>query len=334
MVWVRRIGLRLASLLAVLLALTILLFFLQEVAHFDPVAATLGANASPEAIAAERARLGLDAPVLQRYFIYLGGLLHGDLGTSVRTRHPVAQDIGQFFPASAELVLFAYVLALVLAVAFAASSVLRWPGGAVGRGVMFLLAAAPSFLLGIVGVIVFYSRLGWFPGAGRLGDASQLTDPTGFMTIDALLAGRLDLFGDALHHLLLPALALAVGPALAIGRVLRSALEATTGAEFIKTAQVKGLGEGAILRRHVIRNSLPAPLAMAGLYLGYMFAGVVVVERVFTWPGLGLYMFNSLLKADFQAVAGSILVLGVIYVTSNAIVDVLQTVADPRISFD
>jgi peptide/nickel transport system permease protein len=331
--WVRRLAFRLAALLAVLLALTILLFFLQEIADFDPVAATIGANASPEAIAAERARLGLDDPVLTRYFSYLGGLVTGDLGWSLRTRHPVSQDIAQFFPASAELVLFAYLLALLLAAAFAASSVLRWPGAALGRGVMFLLAAAPSFLLGIVGIIVFYSRLGWFPGSGRIGREADLSGPTGFMTIDALLAGRLDLLGDALHHLALPALALAVGPALAIGRVFRSSLETTLEAEFIKTARVKGLTEGQTLRRHVVRNSLPAPLAMAGLYLGVMFAGVVVVERVFTWPGLGLYMFNSLLKADFPAVAGGVFVLSTIYVVSNAVVDVLQSVADPRITF-
>src|SRR5690606_36948451 len=307
------------------------LFALQEISGADPVAATLGPNASPEAVAAERARLGLDAPAFERYLHYVGGLLIGDMGTSFRTRRPVSNDIATYLPATVELVSLAFVVALVLAVAFAVLSVLRVRGAGVVRAALFLGSTAPTFLLGIFGLVVFYQQLGWLPGSGRT-SASEPAGPTGLLVLDGLLTGDVGLSVDALEHLLLPAVVLAVSPALAIGRVLRSSLLTTLETDHVRTARAKGLTERAIVTRHVLRNSVNAALSMTGLQLGFMFAGVLVVENVFSWPGLGSYLSASIPVADFPAVAGVTFVLGVVYIVANTAVDVLQTAADPRIA--
>jgi len=328
---VRFLAGRLAALVALVGVLTIVLFALQEISGADPVAATLGPNASPEAVAAERARLGLDAPAFERYLHYVGGLLIGDMGTSFRTRRPVSNDIATYLPATVELVSLAFVVALVLAVAFAVLSVLRVPGAGVVRAALFLGSTAPTFLLGIFGLVVFYQQLGWLPGSGRT-SASEPAGPTGLLVLDGLLTGDVGLSVDALEHLLLPAVVLAVSPALAIGRVLRSSLLTTLETDHVRTARAKGLTERAIVTRHVLRNSVNAALSMTGLQLGFMFAGVLVVENVFSWPGLGSYLSASIPVADFPAVAGVTFVLGVVYIVANTAVDVLQTAADPRIA--
>ncbi|MBO3089989.1 ABC transporter permease [Cellulomonas dongxiuzhuiae] len=325
----RFLAVRLASLLGLLLVLSFVLFLLQEVSGADPVAATIGGNASPEAVAAARERLGLDDPAPERYLAFVGGLVTGDLGTSFRTRRPVMEDISAYLPATLELVLVSFVAALVLGTLFAVSSMLRWRLSGLFRGLLFLGSTAPTFMLGIVGLIVFYKLLGWLPASGRGGVTGG---PTGMTILDSLLAGDLAAVGDALAHVALPAAALAVGPALAIGRVLRSSLTETLRSDHVRTATAKGLSESQVLRRHVLRNSLNAALSMSALQLGFMFGGVLLIEGVFTWGGLGSYLSASLPVADFPAIAGVTFVLGGLYVVVNTVADLLQSVADPRIS--
>ncbi len=316
---------------AVLLLLVLLgvLFILQHISSTDPAAAYLGSKASPADIAAVRHRLGLDDPLIQQYLRYVGHAVQGDLGTSLRTRRPVSQDIGEFLPATTELVIFAFLFAVILGSIFAFSGALRWPGSGVFRAILLIGASAPSFLLGLLGIIFFYSKLGWLPAAGRGADT---TSPTSFVLIDSLLHGDLSQFGSGLQHLLLPALSLAVAPAISIGRILRSSIETSLRSDHVRTARSKGLGEAAVLERHIVRNSLGPALSMSGLQLGGMFAGVVVIEQVFSWPGIGLYLGQSLANADFPAIAGVTLLLGSVYIFVNAVVDVLQTVADPRLT--
>lgn len=323
---------RLAALVALLLVLSIVLFVLQEISGADPVAATLGPTASPAAVAAERARLGLDAPAFERYLHYVGGLFTGDMGTSFRTHRPVSSDIAIYLPATLELVSFAFVVALALAMAFAVLSVLRWPGAGLVRAVLFLGSTAPTFLLGIFGLVFFYQQLGWLPGSGRVSGSVDPQGPTGLLVLDGVLTGDLALSVDAFEHLLLPALVLAVSPALAIGRVLRSSLLTTLEAEYVRTARAKGLTERQIVGRHVLRNSLNAALSMTGLQIGFMVAGVLVVEGVFSWPGLGSYLGASIPVSDFPAIAGVTFVLGLVYILANTLADVLQSAADPRIA--
>lgn len=323
---------RVAAMIAILIALTGVMFILQHISPLDPVKAQLGAQASADAVAARRDALGLNDPLLSQFWNYLTSAVQGDLGTSYRTRHPVASDLGDFLPATLELALFGMAAALVLAALLAFSTTLKWRGSGVLRAVLFTGASAPMFLLGILGLIVFYQQLGWVPANGRSGVASAPDGPTGLLTVDGLLHGRIDVVLDALHHLLLPALVIAIGPAVAIGRVLRSSLLSDIDSDYARTARAEGLSETRILARHVLRNSVGAALSMTGLQVGLMFAGVLVVEQVFGWPGIGQYIAQSIPVADFPAIAGVTLMLGALYVFINTAVDLLQAAADPRIA--
>ncbi len=323
---------RLAAMVAILVALTAVMFLLQHISPLDPVKAQLGAQASAQAVAARREALGLNEPVTVQFWNYLTDAVTGDFGTSYRTRHPVASDLSDFFPATLELALYGIVIALVLAVVLAFSTTLKWPGANVLRAILFTGASAPMFLLGILGLIVFYQKLGWVPANGHIGIANPPTGPTGLLTVDGLLHGRFDVIGDALHHLILPAFVIAVGPAVAIGRVLRSSLLAEKDGDYARTARAKGLAEGQIMVRHVLRNSTGGALSMTGLQVGLMFSGVLVIEQVFGWPGIGQYIAQSIPVADFPAIAGVTLMLGALYVFINTAVDLLQVAADPRIA--
>jgi peptide/nickel transport system permease protein len=196
---------------------------------------------------------------------------------------------------------------------------------------MVALSSTPTFLLAILMILLFYSRLGLLPASGRLTNDQTTDGPTGLLTLDALLHLDFPEFGDAVQHLVIPALCLAVGPAVAIARVLRSSLIDVLNQDYVRTAQAKGLSNWAVLRRHGLRNAVGPALSMAGLQVGLLLTGVVVVELVLAWPGLGLYTTQAITSADFPAVTGVVLVLGLAYVVINALVDVLQMIADPRL---
>jgi peptide/nickel transport system permease protein len=329
---IQLIAQRLAAAVAIILLLSAGMFFLQTISPLDPVHAMLGSSASQAAVVAQRHRLGLDLPLPNQYLRYVSGLVHGDLGTSYRTRRPVGVDLRSFVPATAELSLFALVVALVLAGVLAVATTLRWPGAGLFRVLLFAGASTPTFLLAIAGILIFYQHLGWLPATGRSIYTDAPGSPTGFVTVDGLLAGRPDVILDGLRHLLLPGLAIAVGPAVSIGRVLRSSLAGGMRSDYARTARAKGLSELRVLLGHVLRNCVGAALSMTGLQVGLVFAGVVVIEEVFGWPGIGQYAAQSIPVADFPAIAGVTLLLGVGYVAINTIVDILQAVADPRIN--
>lgn len=320
---------RLGSAVVLLLLLTLIIFILETITPGDPVKAYLGANASPADIAAKRHELGLDSALPVRYLAFLLNLARGDLGVSYRTHRPVTSDLADFLPATAELVAVAFVIAVLLAVVFALSGGLRWPGTGMFRGVMLLAATAPPFLLALGGIVLFYSQLGWLPASGQGADSSS---PTGILLLDSLLHGDFAQFGSAFSHLVMPALVLAIAPSVAIGRVLRSSLQATLTADHVRTARAKGLREISVLRKHVARNAIGPGLSMGGLQLGFMFAGTVVVEQIFSWPGIGNYLAASIPVSDFPAIAAVTLVLGAFYILVNAVVDILQALADPRLN--
>ncbi|MDQ3431496.1 MAG: ABC transporter permease [Actinomycetota bacterium] len=317
--------------IGVLVALVTIVFLLQAVVPGDPVRASVGANASDEVVARERARLGLDKPVPVQYVAYLGQAARGEFGESLRTGRGVREDIGAFAPATLELAAFSIVLAtaggLLIGVLAVTASRLAAPARLLFVGG----ASVPSFLLALSLIYVFYFRLGWLPLSGRTGVGSALEGPTGILLLDALLHLRLDVFLDGLRHLLMPALSLALVPAVAIGRVLRSSLLEVYRADYIRTLAAKGLAPWRILWGHALRNALSAPLTMLGLQTGLLLGGVVIVETIFSWPGLGLYMNQSIQFGDLRAIAGVTLVVGASYVAINTLVDIAQAGADPRI---
>jgi peptide/nickel transport system permease protein len=327
---VKRIG----AMIVILLVLTAVIFLLQKLSHTDPVHAYLGANASQAAIKKESAILGYNKPIIDQYFHYVGNLFHGNLGKSLRTRRSVATDLREYLPATLELTVAALGLALVLGTALGLASAGRWRGASILRVLMIAGASTPAFLLALLGVLVLNGDLHWLPASGDTGVLNAPTGPTGVIILDALLHGDFATMWDGVVHLILPAFCVAIGPAVSIGRVLRGSLHSSMRSDFVRTARSKGLVERVVLFRHALRNSLSAALSMTGLQVGLMFAGVVVVETVFAWPGIGLYTDQSIPQADFPAIAGVTLVLGASYVVINALVDILQAVIDPRVTLE
>jgi len=328
----RLIGKRVLAMVAVLLFLAAAVFILQQLTPVDLAHSYLGGNASEAAIRAERIKLGYNRPLIVQYLRYVANVSHGNLGMSLRTRRPVATDLRQYLPATLELALYGLVLACLLGGLLGLLTAAKSRGAGVFRFIMLVGASTPPFLLALFGILEFYGHLHWLPATGRTSLANPPTGPTGLLTIDTLVHGNIHGFFDAVDHLVLPALCIAILPAVSIGRVFRSSLVSTLRTDYIRTARAKGLTELRVLLRHAIRNSVGAALSMTGLQVGLMFAGVVVIESIFAWPGIGLYTVESIPRADFPAIAGVTLVLGAAYVVVNALVDVFQAIADPRIA--
>jgi peptide/nickel transport system permease protein len=315
----------------VLFALVTLVFLLQSVVPGDPVRARVGANATDEAVARERHRLGLDRPLPAQYVSYVADATRGDLGESIRTSRSVSRDVREFLPATLELAGFALILAVVLGGLLGITAATARRGSGVVKTVFLGGASAPTFLLGFLLIYVFYLQLGWLPASGQSSQSTAPTGPTHLLILDGLLAGRPSVTVDALQHILLPAISLALLPAVAIGRVLRSSLIEVLEADYIRTARSKGLRERKILLRHALRNAMSAPLTMTGLQFGLMLGGVVVIETIFAWPGIGLYTDQSIAAGDLPAIAGVTMVLAAVYVLVSLLVDLAQAIVDPRI---
>lgn len=318
------------------LGITAVSFTLTQLVPGDPVTANLGQRAQddPDAVRAFREANGLDQPLPVQYLTYLTNLVHGDLGVAQQTRRPVATELGQYAPATLELALVAIVVSLlvgVLAGIVAAVFRDRWPDQVL-RLVSLTGVSMPTFWLALVAFYLFFYRLGWAPGGGRL-DPGQPAPPhvTGLYTVDALLAGDGSTAADALRHLALPALVLAAYAIGALTRFTRAAVLDVLGEDYVRAARAKGLPERLVIRRHVLRPALIAVITVAGLMFGSMLAGAVLVEYVFSWPGLGQYAYRSALNLDLPAIMGVSLVVAAIYVVVNLAVDLLYGVVDPRV---
>lgn len=321
---------RLGGLVAVLFMMTLLVFLLQEVVPADPARAAVGPNAPRAQVEAKRIELGLDKPVLVRFGRYLARLTVGDLGTSIRTRRPVGVDIAAALPASLELLAAGLILGVLIGLFLAFSYDLAgW--GTLVRTLLIGSASSPVFLTGMLLVVLFWFQLGWLPGSGR-SLAGSSGGPTGLAVLDGLLTGRPDLTADALKHLVLPALTLALPMGAAVGRTLRSSMVTVSRQPYIRTARSKGLTEQRIVLGHVLRNAAQAPLAMVGLQIGLVSANLLIVERIYAWPGVGLYAVQATGGSDLPAVLGVSLVFAVIYIVLNMAIDLLQGWLDPRLA--
>ena len=320
---------RVAGAVVVLLVMSFIVFCLQSIIPADPVRAVAGPSAPPETVEAIREQLGIDDPTVVQYGRFLVRLVHGDLGISVRTRRPVASDILQYLPATLELALVSIALGAALSGVMALLQ-FRFTGSTGIRLAIIGAGSTPIFLSALLLAYFFWFRLGWLPGAGRLG-FSGFTGPTGFNLIDGILTGRPDVSVDALKHIVLPALALALPIGVAVGRSLNSALHDVLSQAYVRTARGKGLSETSVLLRHGLRNAASAPLSMFSLQIRLLFGGLLVVERVFGWPGLGLYAVQAFASADLPAVLGVAMVFGILYIMVNTLVEISQSLADPRI---
>ncbi|MBV9171957.1 MAG: ABC transporter permease, partial [Chloroflexi bacterium] len=294
----RYITRRLALMVVAALGVTLISFVISHAVPADPIVSNLGQQASqrPEIVAAFKAKWGLDKPLYQQYFDFLGNLARGDLGTSINTRRPIATDVSQFLPATVELstvsILFALIIGLPLGV-FAALY-RDGPVDHLARLVSLVGVSIPIFWLAAVSLVIFYATLQIAVGPGRLGPQVQAPPPvTGFLTIDSLLAGDFGTFRSALEHLILPGLVLGSSVMGLITRVTRSSMLEVLGQDYVRTARAKGLVERLVVRRHALRNALVPTVTVLGLAYGSLLSGAVMTETIFAWPGLGRYAYQS-----------------------------------------
>lgn len=325
---------RLVGLVLVLLGVSIITFALSQLVPIDPVAAALGQNARNEQIEAYRRELGLDRPAALQYASYVGRLLQGDLGKSIRTRRAVADDLRDFLPATIELSLAAMLVAVVLGVALGVIAALRRNGAIDAAARLFALigGSLPIFFVGLLVLALFYSRLRWLPGPGRL-DAVLRPPPrfTGMYTLDSLIAGNWPLFRNALAHLVLPAVTLGYFSTAVVLRMTRSAMLEVLGQDYVRTAKAKGLRDNVVILRHALKNAMIPVLTTIGIVFGSLLSGAVLTETIFGWPGIGRYATTSATSLDLPAVMGVTLVAAVVYPVVNLLVDIGYHLLDPRV---
>lgn len=327
---------RLFLLIPLLIGVTLVAFVISQAVPSDPVNAALGQNAvsDEKIVAAFRAKWGLDQPPHIQYFTYIKNLLQGDMGDSISTRRPVIDDLSRFLPATIELATAAIILAVLVGVPFGIISAIRrntWLDQ-VSRVLSLIGVSAPVFWLALLGLFIFYSRLRWLPGPGRLGiGVEPPTRVTGLFTIDSLLMGDFTLLMDAVSHLVLPSVVLASFSMGLITRVTRSAMLDVLSQDYIRTARSKGLREIGITLRHTVPNALIPTVTVLGLSYGNLLTGAVLTETIFSWPGIGQYAFQASVSLDFPAIMGVTMLIALVFILVNLIVDVTYVYLDPRL---
>ncbi len=332
--WLSVVRRRLASLVWVVVGVSLITFAISHLVPGDPARLVAGDRATPEIVAHIRAQLGLDLPLPQQYLRYMGQLLQGDLGTSIRTHRPVLQDIAAFFPATLELALSALLLATLLGIPLGVLSAVyrnRFVDH-VARTLAVTGISTPAFWLGLGLIVVFYGKLGWLPGGGRI-DQGLAPPPglTGLYLIDAAVAGDWVVWRSALQHMILPALTLGFVHLGVVARQVRSSMLEQLGEDYVRTARAYGLNAWSVVVRHALPNALIPSVTVLGLALGDLLYGAVLTETVFGWPGMGAYVVDSIQALDFPAVMGFAVVVSFAYVILNLLVDLLYRRLDPRI---
>ena len=334
----RFIGKRLVYLVIMLIGVATLVFILTKLIPGDPVTANLSQRAlsDPEIVAAYKLRYGLDKPLITQYLYYMRNLLQLDLGTSIRTGNGVLAELGRCFPATIELALWSIVIASVLGIFFGIISAIKRNSviDQVVRAISVTGVSVPSFWLALLVLFFFYYKLHLMPGPGRLG--TGFVPPvtvTGLYVIDALLEGDLPKMVDAIRHLILPSCVLAAFTMGLITRTTRSNLLDVMSTDYIRTARAKGLSRSRLIVRHALGNALIPVLTVIGLGLGNLLGGMVLVETIFNWPGVGQFAYQSVMSADFPAIIGVALLIALNYMVINTVVDILYGVIDPRVRY-
>lgn len=330
------VGKRLIYLVVMLFGVATLVFILTKMIPGDPTVANLSQRAlnDPEVVAAYRAKYGLDQPVFVQYILYIKNLLHLDLGTSIRTNKPVLDELARCYPATIELALFAIILAALLGILFGVISAMKRNSilDQAVRALSVTGVSIPSFWFALLVLYFFYYKLHIFPGPGRLSNSfSAPATVTGMYVIDSLIEGNPAKALDALQHLILPGLVLAAFTMGLITRTTRSNLLDVMSTDYIRTARAKGLSRVGLIVRHALGNALIPVLTVIGLGLGNLLGGMVLVETIFNWPGVGQFAYESVLSVDYPSIIGVALLIALNYMVINTVVDILYGVIDPRV---
>ncbi len=330
------IGKRILHLIPVLLGMTFIVFLIIRAIPGDPAQVILGQQATAEAMAALREKLGLNQPWYIQYFDYLKGLFTGDLGESLRTRQPITTEIWPYLAATFELALFAMILAVIIGMN--AGIISAWFQNSwfdyIAMVIALIGVSMPIFWLGLMEQWAFSINLGWFPTSGR----EEVRDPvaaiTHFYLIDTLLQGRFDHFLVTIKHLVLPGLALATIPMAIIARMTRSSMLEVMRSDYIRTARAKGQKMAVVIYKHALKNALIPILTVIGLQTGLLLGGAILTETIFSWPGIGRYIYEAIGYRDYTVIQSGILVVAFMFVMINLIVDILYTVIDKRIKYN
>lgn len=326
----KRIGLLIPTFFGV----TLISFFFIRMLPGDPIIALAGERGlSPERYEALRISFGFDKPLYEQYWIFLTHLLQGDLGQSIVTKQPVLSEFGVLFPATLELSLVAIILAVVIGIpagVFAAVKRGTWLDQTI-MGTALVGYSMPIFWWGLLLIIFFSGYLGWTPVSGRISLLYFFPPVTGFMLIDSLLSGAKGAFSSALSHLILPAIVLGTIPLAVIARQTRSAMLEVLGEDYVRTARAKGLSRFRVVAVHALRNALIPVVTTIGLQIGTLLAGAILTETIFSWPGIGKWMVESVFKRDYPVVQGGLLMIAVIVMAVNLAVDLMYGAINPRV---
>jgi dipeptide transport system permease protein len=325
---------RIALVIPTIIGITIVAFGFVRVLPGDPVLLMAGERGLSEERYAEMLKqFGYDQPIWRQYIHYLGDLLSGDFGNSIVTKKPVLTEFFTLFPATVELSICAMIIAVLVGIpagVFAASRRGKFLDQAL-MGTALVGYSMPIFWWGLLLIIVFSGNLGWTPVSGRISLLYYFPAHTGFMLIDSLLSGEKGAFLSALHHLILPSIVLATVPLAVIARQTRSAMLEVLGEDYVRTAKAKGMSPGRVIGVHALRNAMIPVITVIGLSVGTLLAGAILTETIFSWPGIGKWMVDSIFRRDYPVVQGGLLLIAVVVMVVNLLVDTTYGLINPRI---
>jgi len=327
---------RLILLIFVLLGVSLLTFAISHVIPSDPARQAAGPHATSEQVMVLRKKFGFDRPLPEQYWIYMTGLLRGDMGLSLYSRRPVAEDMKAYFPATAELTAAAMVFCLLLGFPMGVLSAVYKDRllDHISRVICIGGVGLPIFWLALLFQLVLYRWLDWLPAGGRI--APTVAKPmtlTGLYIVDSLVTGNWPALQSSLLYITMPAITLAFASVAWVARITRSSMLDTLARDYVRTARSKGLPEWRVTYVHALRNALIPAVTMIGLQTGALLSGAFLVEIIFSWPGIGFYTINSIMAMDFNAIMTTTLLVAVIYAVINLIVDILYIAIDPRIRY-
>ena len=326
---------RLLLTIPILIGLSILVFVFVRSLPGGPAIALLGERATDQAEQQIEEQLGLDKPLYVQYGRYVNNIIHGNLGNSIVTRQPVADELARQFPATVELGFAAMLFAIVLGVPLGFIAAKRYQGVLDNASLLVSLIGVsfPVFFLALLLKYVFAVKLGWLPTIGRLNVTTDLAHPTNLYVLDAILTGNWAALEDAIKHLILPAIALGTIPLAIVARITRAATLDVISEDYVRTARAKGLDQNVIDRRHILKNAMLPVITVIGLQTGLLLTGAVLTETVFAWPGVGRMMLDAIRFRDYAILQGGILFFAVVIVFVNLLVDMSYALLNPRIRY-
>ena len=316
-----------------LIGVTLMVFVISHVIPADPVAIALGPEATAEQIQGLREAWGLNQPLYIQYGIFLKNLIRGDLGYSLVSRRAVTEELRYYFPATLELTTVSMMISIVLGIFIGIVSAVRRNRffDHLTRTYCIFGISMPIFWLGLLLLLLFYVKLGWLPGGGRIADGIEVQSITGLLIADCLFTGNWLGLGSSLLHLILPAFCLSSSFLATISRIARSSVLQVIREDYVRTARAKGLPEFKVLAIHVLRNSLLPVITISGILYGQLLGGAVLTETIFSWPGMGRYVVRSILNLDFQPILGFTVLCALLYALANLVVDLLYSIVNPQI---